>query len=127
MIRSVRLCLPAGLSFSAAMVTAQACAADSLAQGCPTWLGWACGDATASKRGTRAEAKTIVKRARKLKQVAATEGAAAETPKTAKALNPARGVRADKPQQMTDEQKRLLFQEFLEWQKARAQDGGTSR
>jgi hypothetical protein len=127
MVRTVRLCVLAGLSFSAAMITADASAADAYAQSCPPWLDWACHDSAASNKATRKTANTSIKGVRKKKQVSQATGAAAGKPKQTQALNPARAARNGKPHPMNDQEKEVLFEQFLEWEKGLRQKTETNR
>ena len=127
MIRAVRVCVLAGLTFGAAMMTADAPAADSSAQGCPAWLNWACRDSAASNQATRKTANTVIKGDRKKKQISHTTGAAEEKPKQAQTLKPVRPALNGKPPPMNDQEKEALFEEFLEWKKGLRQNTETNR
>jgi hypothetical protein len=127
MIRAVRVCVLAGLSFGVAMMTADAPAADSYAQSCPAWLNWACRDSAASKQATRKTANTVIKSDRKEKQTSQATGAAAEKPKQAQALQPVRPALNGQPPAMNDQEKEALFEEFLEWKKGLRQNTETNR
>jgi hypothetical protein len=126
MTRAVRVCVLAGF-FGAAMMTADAPAAESYPQGCPAWLNWACRDGAASNQATRKTANTVIKGDRKKKQISQTTGAAAEKPKQAQPLKPVRPAPNGKPSPMNDQEKEALFEEFLEWKKGLRQNTETNR
>jgi hypothetical protein len=118
-MKSVRLCVLAGMSFGAAMMAADASAAESVVQGCPTWLGWACRDSALPSKGTRVEAKTAVKRTSKQKQVSETTAAAVVKSKQAQPSKPAVPAETGDRLPMSGQEKEALFEEFLEWRKTR--------
>jgi hypothetical protein len=127
MIRAVRVCVLAGLIFGAAMMTADAPAAESYAQGCPAWLNWACRDSAASNKAARKTANTVIKGVRKEKQISQATGAAAEKPKQTQDLNPVRPAQNGQSHPMNDQEKEALFEQFLEWKKGLRQNTETNR
>ena len=127
MKRAVRLCVLAGLTSIATMMTADASAADASVQGCPAWLSWACQDSASSNNAGRKEANTPNKRIHKEKQLQA-RGVAAEKPKQPQALEPAPpGRNGERHPVINDQETEVLFQQFLDWEKDQSQNTGTSR
>ena len=133
MTKAVRLCVLAGLSFSAAMMTADASAADASvahasAQGCPAWLNWACRDSSASSnKATRKDANTAIKGIRKEKRLSQAQGAAAEKPKQTQALKPGRPAPNGQQSPLNEQEKKVLFEQFLEWKEGGSQNTETNR
>ena len=133
MTQAVRLCVLAGLSFSAAMMTADASAADASvahasAQGCPAWLNWACRDSSASSnKATRKDANTAIKGIRKEKRLSQAQGAAAEKPKQTQALKPGRPAPNGQRPPLNEQEKKVLFEQFLEWKEGGSQNTETNR
>jgi hypothetical protein len=141
MTRAARLCVLAGLTAIAAMM-----AADASAQDCPEWLKWACPDSassnTAARKGVRQEKQLSRTKAtsssdmgRRTKQA---RGAAADTatnpkPQQTQAPEPVRPARHGERQgtrfdpAMNDQEKEVLFQEFLEWEKGPRLNAETNR
>jgi hypothetical protein len=128
MIRAVRLCVLAGFTSIATMITAYASAADASAQGCRAWLNWACRDSASSNKAVRKDANTATKGIRKEKRLSQATGAAAENPKQTQALVPARPDRnGERHPVMNDQETEVLFQQFLEWEKAQRLNAETNR
>jgi hypothetical protein len=133
MTQAVRLCVLAGLSFSTAMMTADASAADASvahasAQGCPAWLNWACRDSSASSnKATRKDANTAIKGIRKEKRLSQAQGAAAEKPKQTQALKPGRPAPNGQRPPLNEQEKKVLFEQFLEWKEGGSQNTETNR
>jgi hypothetical protein len=132
MTKAVRLCVLAGLSFSAAMMTADASAADApvahaSAQGCPAWLNWACRDSASSNKATRKDANTAIKGIRKEKRLSQAQGAAAEKPKQTQALKPGRPAPNGQRPPLNEQEKKVLFEQFLEWKEGGSQNTETNR
>ena len=128
MTKAVRLCVLAGLSFSAAMMTADASAADASvvhasAQGCPAWLNWACRASASSNKATRKDANTAIKGIRKEKRLSQAQGAAAEKPKQTQAFPAPNGQRPP----LNEQEKKVLFEQFLEWKEGGSQNTETNR
>jgi hypothetical protein len=122
MIRAVRLCVLAGLTSGAAMMTADASAADASAKACPIWLNWVCRDSASSNKASRKDANTAIKGVRKEKQLSQTKGAAAEKPKQTQTLKPTRPVPNGERRPMNDQEIEVLFEQFLEWKKGLSQN-----
>jgi hypothetical protein len=128
MKRAVRLCVLAGLTSIATMMTAEASAADASVQGCPAWLSWVCGESASLNKTGRKEANTPTKGIRKEKQLSQARGAAAEKPKQTQALEPAPPARnGERHPVINDRETEVLFQQFLEWEKDQTQNTGASR
>jgi hypothetical protein len=128
MKRAVRLCVLAGLTSIAAMMTSDAPAADAYAQNCTAWLGWACRDSASSNKATRKDANTAIKGIRKEKKLSQARGPVAEKPKQTQALKPARPAQnGERHPVMNDQETDVLFQQFLDWEKDQSQNTGTSR
>jgi hypothetical protein len=126
MNRAVRLCVLAGLTSIATMMIANAFAADLSAEGCPAWLSRACHDSASSNKGARKVANRATKGIRK-EQLTQTRGAAAER-KQKQAVEPGRPVqRGERHPILKDQEKEVLFQQFLEWEKGRSQNTEGSR
>jgi hypothetical protein len=142
----LRRCVIAGSIGIAAMISGGASAQD-----CPGWLKWACSDSASSGRaageGVRREQQPSRAPAKQARPAA--DGAAPqqrrlpEATRAAKAAGDNRsgkassdrrlarhgerqGTRLD-PTAMNDREKEALFQEFVEWQKARRLNAETDR
>jgi hypothetical protein len=137
----VRRCVIGGLIGIAATISGGASAQD-----CPAWLKWACPDSASSNRaageGVRREQQLSRAPAKQARPAA--DGATlqkrrpAEATRAAKAAGEAsgdrrlarhgerQGTRLD-PAAMNDREKEALFQEFVEWQKARRLNAETDR
>jgi hypothetical protein len=146
MIRA-RVCMIAGLTGIAAMMSANASAQD-----CPEWLRWACSNSGSSNPARevapreRQRARTPTAASSQMdpitKQVrAAPEGATPQQTKrweTTHAVKAARNTgssdssgdqhpaRYGHDGVMNDQEREALFEEFLAWQKARRLDGDTN-
>ena len=128
MKRAVRLCVLAGLTSIATIMTADAPAADASAQGCPAWLSWVCGESASSNKPGSKEANTPTKGIRKEKQLSQARGTSAEKPKQTQALEPAPPARnGERHRVINDQETEVLFQQFLDWERDQSQNTGTSR
>jgi hypothetical protein len=125
MNRAVRLCVLAGLTSIATMMIADAFAADLPAEVCPPWLSRACHDSASSNKGARKVANRATKGIRK--EHTQSRGATAER-KQKQAVEPARPAqRGERHPILKDQEKEVLFQQFLEWEKGRSQNTEGSR
>jgi hypothetical protein len=141
-----RLCVIAGLTGISAMM-----GADASAQDCPGWLKWACSDSASSNAAvsqnvrrekqvspTTATSSSTIGRRTKQAGPATVDTAAAQR---TQAPGPAREAKAARHTgdarhgeeqgkrlgpAMNDQEKEALFQQFLEWQKARRSNAETN-
>jgi hypothetical protein len=134
----VRQCVFAGLASIAAMTSGNASAQD-----CPGLFKWACPDSASSSRAAgegirREQSRAPAKQARRAADGATPQQRRSRKATAAKATGQARSgegavdrslardgerqvIRLD-PNAMNDREKEALFQEFVEWQKARRLD-----
>jgi hypothetical protein len=114
------------------LIVIPAMMSDASAQGCPEWLNWFCfGGASPNavgsqgswqdRRRTKPASRSAINR--KAKNVRSPAAATAKS--QTKALETARPVRSDAT--ISDSEKELLFQQFLEWDTARRLKGETSQ
>ena len=125
-----RLVMIAGLTAIAAMMTV-----DASAQDCPEWLKWVCSSSassnTVAREGTRQDkqlsrTKLPSRSAMDHKSTQARDAAAdAAKPQQTQTPEPARAARL-RPA-MSDGEKEALFEQFLEWDKARRLNAETNR
>lgn len=155
MTRAARLCALAGLAAIAAMMAAEAFAA----QDCREWLIRSCSDSASSNAtarkgvrqekqlsGTKASSKSEMGRKTKQARGAAADSATnskpqqTQTPERARPVKAARDASGDRrlarhgerqgthlAPAMNDQEKEMLFEQFLEWEKGARLSTETSR
>jgi hypothetical protein len=143
MTRAGRLCVLAGLIAITAMMSA-----DTSAQECPEWLSWACPDIASSsapaknglrqgKQRARPEATATATRP-KPRQAPAPEAArrSAKPTRPTTSGNPSGDRRLVRPgerqgtplePEIGDQEREVLFQQFLEWERQTRLNGETDR
>jgi hypothetical protein len=120
MTRAARLCALAGLTAITAMT-----AADASAQNCPEWLKWACPDSASSNPVAR-------KGARQGKQLSPTNSEMGRRTEQARSERRRPSQHGERQGQRLDpalneQEKEVLFQQFLEWEKKPRLNADTNR
>jgi hypothetical protein len=127
-----RLYLFAGMTGIAAMLAADACAQD-----CPAWLKWACPDSASSSTAASPPPHSSSPTSRRAKPA----GAAASNTRTPEQTQAQGSTRPSKATRHTrsgnssgerrlalnDQEKEALFQQFIEWEKARRANAESNR
>jgi hypothetical protein len=109
MTRAARLCVLAGLAAGAAMMAAEASAQD-----CPQWLKWVCPDSASSTTASKG-----VRREKQLSRTKATSSSEAARRSRHDRRLARHGERQERRPEaaINDEEKEVLFRQFLEWEK----------